>query len=292
MGVSLGGIVGSRLAKELRKPHLTQAIGSDLLISLPKRMIVHNNRSWIDHVDGVLCNSMGLQDEWVRQYPSGPDPIVAYRGTNIKKFHSKRPSRAAADTFLFLGGLRGVPLSEHGLDLKGGLSLMRIWSSLDSDPEFDGRLIFGGPNSDIDQVLHWRDSLKRPDRVSLCGLVAPEDVRSLLEEADVILVPSRSEGLPNLAVEAAAMSRVVFGSAVGGIPEIVSNNRTGLLLPLDDDATWITAMRNASNGAYPLDEWGEAARMVTERYFDSSEYGSSVYKAYESLVSNVKERAT
>src|SRR5690625_1266253 len=69
VGVGLGGIVGAHLSKRMNKAHVTQAIGSDLLILLPKRVILASTKNWIYGVDLVLCNSKALNDEWRVRYP-------------------------------------------------------------------------------------------------------------------------------------------------------------------------------------------------------------------------------
>jgi glycosyltransferase involved in cell wall biosynthesis len=67
------------------------------------------------------------------------------------------------------------------------------------------------------------------DRVMLVGRRA--DVPHVFDALDVCLHPSRMDALPTTLIEALATSAPVLASAVGGIPEIVDNGRTGMLLP-------------------------------------------------------------
>lgn len=69
-------------------------------------------------------------------------------------------------------------------------------------------------------------------RVRLVGFYA--DVAPLLEEADIVLVPSRIEPFGTVALEAMAAHRVVIASDVQGLREIVQNGETGFLVPPDD----------------------------------------------------------
>jgi glycosyltransferase involved in cell wall biosynthesis len=57
------------------------------------------------------------------------------------------------------------------------------------------------------------------------------DVMALLDAADVVLQPSYADALPTSLIEAAAASVPVVASRVGGIPEIVEDGRTGVLVP-------------------------------------------------------------
>lgn len=71
-------------------------------------------------------------------------------------------------------------------------------------------------------------------------LGARDDTASLMQCADVLVLPSREEGLSNVVLEAMAAGCPVIASAVGGNPELVEHARTGLLFP-PDDATALAA---------------------------------------------------
>jgi glycosyltransferase involved in cell wall biosynthesis len=70
------------------------------------------------------------------------------------------------------------------------------------------------------------------DAVRFLGFVAP--VESAIEDAAVVVVPSLGEGFGMVALEAMERARPVVASAVGGLPEIVSDRETGLVVPAGD----------------------------------------------------------
>lgn len=88
------------------------------------------------------------------------------------------------------------------------------------------------------------------DWIHLPGYV--QEPARLLQDADLMVLPSHTEGLPNAALEAFAMEVPVLATRVGGTPEVVSDGETGRLVPahspdslaagiisfLDDPATW------------------------------------------------------
>lgn len=73
-----------------------------------------------------------------------------------------------------------------------------------------------------------------PGRVSFPGWVAPDGVYDLLEGATIAVVPSIHEGFGLVALEAALASRPVVASTAEGIPEVVVDGETGLLVPPGD----------------------------------------------------------
>jgi glycosyltransferase involved in cell wall biosynthesis len=69
-----------------------------------------------------------------------------------------------------------------------------------------------------------------PGQVVWTPVLPPEEVARALDEASVLLLPSFSEGLPRVAMEAFARGRPVVGARAGGIPDIVEDGVNGLLV--------------------------------------------------------------
>jgi glycosyltransferase involved in cell wall biosynthesis len=73
--------------------------------------------------------------------------------------------------------------------------------------------------------------------VDVVGAGPRERLRDLIDDAALLVVPSRSEGMGRIVLEASARSRPVVASRVGGIPELIEDGRTGVLVtPEDADA--------------------------------------------------------
>jgi len=103
------------------------------------------------------------------------------------------------------------------------------------------------------------------DRVDFHGFV--DDPREVLARSDAALSSSRSEGLGVALLEAMAMGRPVVGFAVGGVPEIVTHGRTGLLAREGDVESLAARMNQAVAGRDAMRALGDAARArVLERF--------------------------
>jgi len=103
------------------------------------------------------------------------------------------------------------------------------------------------------------------ERFWLPGFVS--DVPGLLTSADVVAVPSRSEGQGLVALEAMAARKPVVVSRVGGLVETVEAGVTGLLVPPDDPATLADALISLLEDEAARQRLGAAGRArVKERY--------------------------
>lgn len=83
--------------------------------------------------------------------------------------------------------------------------------------------------SDSEELVVLRQSLNIEKEVQLLSRVSFEDVLNAMKQADVFLLPSVSEGLANVVIEAMLTGLPVISSDTGGMPELVLHNDTGLL---------------------------------------------------------------
>ena len=79
-------------------------------------------------------------------------------------------------------------------------------------------------------------SLSLQDRVEFLGWRSRAEVSRLLRDCEIFVLPSRSEPFGVVVAEALACQKAVVASAVGGIPEIIENGRTGVLVEPDHPA--------------------------------------------------------
>jgi glycogen synthase len=78
------------------------------------------------------------------------------------------------------------------------------------------------------------DVLKLQDRVTLTGWVTSDEVERILKDADILLMPSLSEGMPMAAVEALKFGLAIVGSDIPGLKDVVEHGVNGYLVPVCD----------------------------------------------------------
>jgi glycosyltransferase involved in cell wall biosynthesis len=94
------------------------------------------------------------------------------------------------------------------------------------------------------------------DRVDLVGPVA--DPAPTLAAADVLVLPSRTEGIPAVLIEAGMSGVPVVATDVGGVREVVVPGETGLLVPPADPAALVGGLRQALDDGYGMGAAGRA----------------------------------
>jgi glycosyltransferase involved in cell wall biosynthesis len=94
-----------------------------------------------------------------------------------------------------------------------------------------------------------------------------EDVPAVLAQADLFVLPSRSEAFPNAVTEAMAAGLPVVATDVGGIPELVADGQTGRLVPPGDAAALSRALLDLLDDPARAAEFGRAARHRIEQSF-------------------------
>jgi glycogen(starch) synthase len=140
----------------------------------------------------------------------------------------------------------------------------------------------GPARPDLEQQA---DQLGVRESVDFAGWVAPDQVPALINEATLVLIPSRAdETLPVVALQAAQMARPVVATGVTGLPEIVRHQETGLLLPPDDAAGLVEAIAFLLEHPEAATQLGQSARQRAQRLF-SLEGCVDAYEArYRALI--------
>ena len=121
-----------------------------------------------------------------------------------------------------------------------------------------------------------------PGNIELLGWQPRHRVAELFAEADLLLMPSRWEGFPMVALEAMAAGVAVFASHVGGLPDIVVDGETGHLLPPDDAAAIATRVRACNRPA--LRAMGEAGRARWSRLYTAERMCARTWNLYSQVL--------
>jgi glycosyltransferase involved in cell wall biosynthesis len=164
-----------------------------------------------------------------------------------------------AEVVLFVGNDR----PEKGFDL--------LWSAFQAVTQERENLTLLATFEDkgANANLRYNDPRASMKRCRFLGVVS--DMNDLMEAADLIIFPFRStEGpsdYPTAMLEAMALGTPVIATAVGGIPEVVQHNRTGLLVPRDDARALGSAMKQMLERPQTAKEMSSNAEKLVQHRF-------------------------
>jgi len=126
------------------------------------------------------------------------------------------------------------------------------------------------------------------DKVLFTGFCS--DIHRIYHAADVVVLPSLREGLPICLIEAMSMELPVVASAVSGVPELVIERQTGLLVPSKDvKALTETLLCIGQDGKMRI-EMGQAGRKRVREKFTIERMANELTGYYEKKFENWKTR--
>ncbi len=86
------------------------------------------------------------------------------------------------------------------------------------------------------------ERLEMQDRFHLTGWIDPQEVLQWFDRSDILFMPSRSEGLPVVGVQALAKGLAIVASRVGGFVDLVEEDRNGYLIEVRDPSTFASCL--------------------------------------------------
>lgn len=178
------------------------------------------------------------------------------------------------------GPLRVAVLSrlsrEKGLDLIG--PALRGWNQQERPLEI--RIAGDGPL--LNRLRNEMERSRLGDMVHFLGFLPPPAVRRLLAWSELLLLPSRSEGLPLAVLEAMAAARPVIATRVGGLPWLV-NAGAGWLIEPNCPAALREALIEAWARRHELETMGQRARQRVAMGYNVDEMVARTLAVYRAL---------
>lgn len=131
---------------------------------------------------------------------------------------------------------------------------------------FKPDLVLCGPDQTRGRLPRFIGRVGLKKRIHVLGAVAPARINRLLGGCLFFALPSRQENMPMALLEAMAAGKAVVASKVGGVGEIIQDNKNGLLLPPQDIPALVQAMRLLAQDAGLRRRLGHAARARAAKF--------------------------
>lgn len=206
-----------------------------------------------------------------------PRSCVIYNGLDMLSVEPQ-PLSFDAPRLLCLGRL----VVEKGFDL----ALTAFASLVDRFPQ--ARLVIAGDGPARADLENRAALLGLADTVEFIGWVAPEKVPELINAVSMVIIPSRwHESFCLVALQAAQMARPVVATRVGGLPEIVVHEQTGLLVEKENSSAIAEAIAFLLEHPDVAAQMGQDARSRARDVFSWEHFVDSYDALYRKLIRSV-----
>ena len=205
-------------------------------------------------VQKSICRFYGRKAEEV--------PVI-YNGVDLSRCMGKK-SYAAGETVKIVHVGRFNEQKNHGRLLRAFEMLLSQYPNC--------RLNLVGDGERMESVKALAAELGIGETVTFLG--SQSNVYPFLQEADVFVLPSDYEGMPMTIIEAMGTGLPIVATAVGGVPDMMENEISGLLVPCEEEAV-AQAMARLVSDASLREKLGRKAKADSTRF--SAEYMAEQY---------------
>jgi glycosyltransferase involved in cell wall biosynthesis len=229
---------------------------------------------WIKNVDAVVsvCKQSsrellngGFPEESIVEIPNGVD-------THTFIQRSPRSGREVS-TITFVGRLDRYKGVDFLLE-----AFKRVLSG-----NSNSRLLIVGAGPDEALLKKTSVTLNLQEHVDFMG--RQEDVLSVLSDTDVFVLPTLSEGMSNVLLEAMACGLPVVATAVGGNCDLISDRHNGILVPPGDPHALNEALIEILHNTTLAQQLGDEARKTVEDHYSLESIADSYLQLYKRLAS-------
>jgi len=221
-----------------------------------------------------VCDEWKTPEKKVKTIYNGVDFISLTSPFNLRK--KVRKNLGIDEDDLVIGSVGRL------MKVKNYPSLIKAFASLSvKNPNLKLMLIGDGPEKEYLTALIKGFYLD--DKAMLLG--HRSDVRELLVAMDIFILPSFSEGISISLLEAMAASLPVVVTEVGGNPEVIENNISGIIVPPDDSEVLANVMWQLVNQTVRRQNLGVHARNRVEKKFNLNRCVKEYEDLYFSLTS-------
>lgn len=252
-----------------------QLTGIPYTVTTHAKDIFHESvdMTWLRRICGDAQHTIAIS-RYNQQYlnrvleGTGANIVLQYNALELDRFPYAAPPRPQPGQ-----PLQVVAVGRH-VTKKGFAELLDALK-LTVERGLDVRLTLGGSGELTPALKQQVAELDLGDRVTFPGPLTQQEVRELLADAHVFAAPcipaadGNMDGLPTVVLEAMASGAPVIATSVTGLPEVVHDRETGLLLEPKDITGLADALEAVATGQVDTLALSRAARALIEQSFDS-----------------------
>jgi glycosyltransferase involved in cell wall biosynthesis len=272
------GVAVAGIARRRGLPLVVSLLGSDINLNLKysgrRKVILHS----LKQASLVLAKSRALKDIVVSLGVPAETVALDYNGVDQETFRPSAREPACRECgvdpsrrrILFVGNF---------VDVKNIPTLIRAFAAVVADAGDPVDLVLVGDGPLKAELVALAESLGVRDRVILPGSLTHRRVSTWMAASDLLCLPSKNEGVPNVVLEGLASGLPVVASDVGGIPEVHPGTPAGALF----DPTRVEDLSEKLREVLNKD-WDASALTAHARAFTWQQNAAKVWDALERIV--------
>jgi glycosyltransferase involved in cell wall biosynthesis len=273
-------VVGTKAALALGvagypRPYVVSTVHSSRVRSTEDRELL---RDLTASMDRLIAVSRAIVQKIADEGREGAPVSLIYNGVDLERYDHQEPCCTLREEYGMEPGAQIVGVVARLEPEKGHPTLLEAWPLvLRSCP--DAYLLIVGEGSRCDELRGLTEDLHVAHRVVFTG--RREDVPAVTAALDVAVLPSYREAQGLSVLEAMALSRPVVASNVGGIPEMIEDGVTGLLVPPHDPPALAAAITSLLRDHQLADMLGRAGHDLVHQRFCLEQMIASIEEIYE-----------
>jgi glycosyltransferase involved in cell wall biosynthesis len=226
-------IIGTKAAMALResghhRPYVVSTVHSSRVRSAEDKETL---RELTPQMDQLIAVSKAIERKIATEHRDGAPVRLIYNGVDLERYDRQEACCTLSDDYGMEPGSQIVGVVARLEPEKGHQTLLDAWPLVLRDVP-DAYLLIVGEGSRRDFLEQRAQANRVAHRVVFTG--RRDDVPAVTAALDVAVLPSHREAQGLSILEAMALSRPVVASDVGGIPEMIEDGVTGLLVPHDN----------------------------------------------------------
>ena len=159
---------------------------------------------------------------------------------------------------------------------------LQLVQTLDGLKQFQWQCVMIGDGPLMQDVRRAVAESDLENRFQFTGWIDPQDVLNWFDRSDILFMPSRSEGLPVVGVQALAKGLAIIASQVGGFVDLVDHDKNGYLIQQEDIAKFSTSLLGLLSDSNRLLSFRNASLEKAKRFEINQ-----VVKEYENIFLSV-----
>lgn len=247
------------------------------------------NRSWLHLANRITVLSRSSAVALVRWHPVNPSQVtVIPNGVDVEGITAASSHRAEVRRELGIDDQATAILILASLERRKGQNFMldALASPLLRDYGQSLPLILAGEGPMREKLEKHIVRLGLTKQVLFTGRIPHERVPAILSAADIVALPTLSEGMPLSLLEAMAAGHPVVTTRVGAIPEIVEDGATGLLVPPGSPVALARAVNELLHNPGTAKRLGDAGRAFVLAHHDQR----TMIHAYEQVLQDATSK--